>query len=122
MKRLKETLLEKSYNDLENSFKKYWHAIITIATSIHRSRELRSFFVDIVEKLIEPWKASNWTENQVNNFMKAITACILDVQSYGVFSSSSSGGGHERVDLRCLWDRYMNVMNVCVTKLYQNHH
>lgn len=117
MKRLKDTLLEKSFNELESGFKTYWRAIIAIATSIHRSRELRSFFLDLVEKLIEPWKAANWSEAQVNNFLTAITKCILDVQSYGAFGQSS---GPERVDIRCLWDRFMNVMHVCLLRMYQN--
>lgn len=116
LKRLKNTLLEKAFNELENCFKNYWRAIIAIATSIHRSRELRSFFLDIYEKLIEPMKAANWTEAQVNNFLTAVTKCILDVQSYGAYGLN----GPERVDIRCLWDRFMNVMHVCLLRMYQN--
>lgn len=109
--RLKDSLLERGYQELEVNFRNYWRSIITIATSIHRSRELRNFFLDLTEKLIEPWKMNNWSENQVKDFLGAITKCVLDLQSFGQTSGS---------EVRCLWDRYMNVLNVCLLRMYHN--
>lgn len=110
--RLKDTLLERSVHELENNFRHYYRSIITIATSIHRSRELRNFFLDLTEKLIEPWRAAHWNQQQVKEFLPALTKSVLDIQSYG---SSASG-----VEIRCLFDRYMNVLNVCLLRMYHN--
>lgn len=109
--RLKDALLERAYQELEVNFRNYWRAIITIAISIHRSRELRNFFLDLTEKLIEPWKLNNWTFEQVKQFLPVLTKCVLDLNSYGHMSG---------VEIRCLWDRFMNVLNVCLLKMYHN--
>lgn len=111
--RLKDSLLERGYQELEVNFRNYWRSIITIATSIHRSRELRNFFLDLTEKLIEPWKMNNWSDNQVKDFLGAITKIVLDLQSFGQGQTSGS-------EIRCLWDRYMNVLNVCLLRMYHN--
>ncbi|CRK98577.1 CLUMA_CG012074, isoform A [Clunio marinus] len=111
--RLKDSLLERSYQELDMNFRNYYRSIITIATSIHRSRELRNFFLELVEKLIEPWKMNNWNEEQVKDFLSALTKCILDLQSFGHGQTSGA-------EIRCLWDRFMNVMNVCLMRMYHN--
>lgn len=111
--RLKDSLLERAYQELDTNFKNYWRSVITIATNINRSRELRNFFLELTEKLIEPWKLNNWSENQVKDFLSAITKCVLDLQSYGHGQTSGS-------EIRCLWDRYMNVLNVCLLRMFHN--
>jgi Acidic fibroblast growth factor binding (FIBP) len=111
--RLKDSLLERAYQELDNNFKNYWRAIITIAISIHRSRELRNFFLDLTEKLIEPWKLNNWSEKQVKEFLTALIKCVLDLQSYGHGQTSGA-------EIRCLWDRYMNVLNVSLVRMFHN--
>jgi Acidic fibroblast growth factor binding (FIBP) len=111
--RLKDSLLDRAYQELEINFRNYWRSVIMIATSIHRSRELRNFFVELTEKLIEPWKMNNWSEGQVKDFLTALIKCVLDLQSYG--NGQTSGA-----EIRCLWDRFMNVLNVCLVRMYHN--
>lgn len=111
--KLKDSLLERTYQELDINFKNYWRSIISIATSIHRSRELRNFFLDISERLIEPWKMNNWNDAQVKDFLAALTKCVLDLQSFGHGQTSGA-------EIRCLWDRFMNVLNVCLIRMYHN--
>lgn len=111
--RLRDSLLERAYNELDMNFRIYYRAIITIATSIHRNRELRNFFPDLAEKLIEPWKLNGWSEGQVKDFLSALTKCVLDLQSFGHGQTSGA-------EIRCLWDRLMNVLNVCLLRMYHN--
>lgn len=68
----------KFYNCFFNS--SYWRAFITIACNLHRTRELRGIFVDLVEKLIEPWRQNGWNSDQVNKFLSAITQSVLDLE------------------------------------------
>lgn len=111
--RLRDSLLDRLYQELEVNFRNYYRSIITIATSLHRSRELRNFFLELTEKLIEPWKMSNWNEAQVKDFLSALTKCVLDLQSFGHGQTSGA-------EIRCLWDRFMNVLNVCLLRMYHN--
>ncbi|CAO1415478.1 unnamed protein product [Diamesa serratosioi] len=110
--RLRPSILERAYQELDLNFRSYWRSIITIAISIHRSRELRNFFLDLAEKLIEPWKMNSWSEIQVREFLPAITKTVLDLQS---FTGHTSG-----TEIRCLWDRYSVVLNTCLLKMYHN--
>lgn len=131
--RLRNCLLERAYQEVDTNFRNYYRAIITIATSIHRSRELRNFFPDLAEKLIgnvaltidhtvdaflqhfllfsEPWKTNGWSETQVKDFLSALTKCVLELQSYGQTSGA---------EIRCLWERFMNVLNICLLRMYHN--
>jgi hypothetical protein len=111
--RLRDSLLERANQELDLNFRNYYRAIITIATSIHRNRELRNLFPDLAEKLIEPWKLNGWSESQVKDFLSALTKCVLELQSYGHGQTSGA-------EIRCLWDRFMNVLNVCLLRMYHN--
>lgn len=78
--RLRPSLLDRAYQELDNNFKSYWRALISIATNLHRNKELRDLFVDLVDKLIEPWKCNNWQIDQVRLFLPAITQSVLDLE------------------------------------------
>lgn len=78
--RLKPVLLERVFHELDANFRSYWRALITIACNLHRNRELRDLFVDLCEKLIEPWRQNCWTREQVNKFLSAITQSVLDLE------------------------------------------
>ena len=78
--RLRPSLLDRAYQELDVNFKSYWRALITIATNLHRTKELRDLFIDLGEKLIEPWKQNNWQMDQVKLFLPAITQSVLDLE------------------------------------------
>ncbi|XP_037933656.1 acidic fibroblast growth factor intracellular-binding protein isoform X1 [Teleopsis dalmanni] len=104
--RLKPVLLERSFHELDANFRSYWRALITIACNLHRTRELRDLFLDLCEKLVEPWRQNGWTREQVNKFLSAITQGVLDLEI------------SRDQETRCLWDRYMQVISICLDKMY----
>ncbi|XP_055716638.1 acidic fibroblast growth factor intracellular-binding protein [Phlebotomus papatasi] len=104
--RLKPTLLERNYQELDINFRSYWRALITIACNLHRTRELRGLFLELSEKLIDPWRQNNWTVDQVKFFLPAITQSVLDLEV------------SRDQDIRCLWDRYMQVISTCLIRMY----
>ncbi|XP_030372910.1 acidic fibroblast growth factor intracellular-binding protein [Scaptodrosophila lebanonensis] len=104
--RLKPVLLERAFHELDSSFRSYWRALITIACNLHRNRELRDLFVDLCEKLIEPWRQNGWNREQVNKFLASITQSVLELEI------------SRDQETRCLWDRYMQVITICLDKMY----
>lgn len=78
--RLKPLLLERSFHELEVNFRTYWRALITIACNLHRTRELRCLFVELAEKIIDPWRQNNWAPEQVKHFLSAVTQSVLDLE------------------------------------------
>ncbi|EDW95273.2 acidic fibroblast growth factor intracellular-binding protein [Drosophila yakuba] len=104
--RLKPVLLERAFHELDGNFRSYWRALITIACNLHRNRELRDLFVDLCEKLIDPWRQNGWNREQVNKFLASITQSVLDLEI------------SRDQETRCLWDRYMQVITICLDKMY----
>lgn len=77
---MRPSLLDRAYQELDINFKSYWRALINIACNLHRTRELRDLYIDMVEKLIEPWKQNNWQVDQVKLFLPAIAQSVLDLE------------------------------------------
>ncbi|KAL1139595.1 hypothetical protein AAG570_006577 [Ranatra chinensis] len=77
--RLKPELLDKAYVELEYNFRTYSRAIISLACNLHRSRELKGLFIELVERCIEPWRAVSWTVNDLTSFLSAYKLCTLQL-------------------------------------------
>jgi Acidic fibroblast growth factor binding (FIBP) len=105
---LKPTLLDRAYQELDQNFRSYWRAIISIACNLHRTRDLRGLFIEFCEKLIEPWKQNCWQLDQVKQFLPAITQSVLDLEV------------PRDQELRCLFDRYMQVVTICLVRMFHN--
>ncbi|XP_071441151.1 acidic fibroblast growth factor intracellular-binding protein [Hetaerina americana] len=107
--KLKPKLLERSYNELEVNFRAYTRALVGMACGLHRGRErVRSFFVDMVERFIEPWKQVAWSRVDLSHFLEAYTqsALEMDVLREG--------------ELKHAWERYMAVMTSCLLRLFHS--
>lgn len=72
-------LLERSYQEIDANFRSYTRAILGIGCNLHRSRDLRFFFLELVERCIEPWRQVNWTHTDLRNFLSVYTQCALDM-------------------------------------------
>lgn len=78
--RLKPQVLERHYQELDLNFRSYWRSLITIACNLHRTRELRGIFLELSEKLLDPWRQNNWSADQVQLFLQVITQSVLDME------------------------------------------
>lgn len=104
--KLKPMLLERSYQDLESNFRTYSRALIGVGINLNRSRELRFYFLELVERLIEPWRSINWSHTDLRNFLGAYLQCALDMD---VLREGS---------LRDAFERYLKVVTSCLLRMY----
>lgn len=77
--KLKPILLERSYQEVDSNFRSYSRAILGIGCNLHRSRDLRFFFLELVERCVEPWRQINWSHTDLRNFLTVYTQCALDM-------------------------------------------
>ncbi|RVE41385.1 hypothetical protein evm_013963 [Chilo suppressalis] len=75
--RLKPKLLEKSYQELELNFRLYTRALVGLACNLHRGRELRSLFIDLLERLqaapsLRIVDNHNYSRKKILRFKKAV--------------------------------------------------
>lgn len=75
---MKPLILQKNYLDLDNNFKLYSRTIITLATTIHRSRELRNLFIDL-SQILDMWKQNGWSRNDLEQFLIFYMQCALEM-------------------------------------------
>uniref|UniRef100_A0A0B6ZDS5 Acidic fibroblast growth factor intracellular-binding protein n=1 Tax=Arion vulgaris TaxID=1028688 RepID=A0A0B6ZDS5_9EUPU len=107
LRALQPVMREKVLTEMDTNFRSISKAVITIANGLNHSKESRDIFIDIYEKLIEPWVQMSWTKSDAKVFMTAFkdTALQLDV-----FRSS--------LKLVRVWERYMATFTPIVLQMY----
>uniref|UniRef100_A0A1B6GUG9 Acidic fibroblast growth factor intracellular-binding protein n=2 Tax=Proconiini TaxID=565685 RepID=A0A1B6GUG9_9HEMI len=106
--RLKPQLLERSYQELEGNFRSYSRALIGLACNLHRSRELRGLFIDLLERCVEPWRQVSWSQTDLRNFLTAYYQCALEMDIL------------REAEVKLAWERFMNVVTKCLLRMYHS--
>lgn len=70
-------------NKFSSRWRSYWRALLSLACNLNRTREMRSYFVELSEKLIEPWHQNQWQIDHVKHFLPALTQSVLDLEVAG---------------------------------------
>ncbi|EEC03150.1 acidic fibroblast growth factor intracellular binding protein, putative [Ixodes scapularis] len=92
--------------DLESNFKSLTRTLVNIAYGLNHSKDLRDFFIDIVEKIIEPCRSAHWTREELQVVMEAFSK-----------SPQSATFPHE-LHLYEVWVRYSETFAKCVCQMY----
>nr|CAH8828988.1 unnamed protein product [Trichobilharzia regenti] len=94
--------------NLEPNFKPISKAIINLACGLSHAREMRDFFLDINEKIIEQMRALKWPSKEVQLFFDAYhnTVKALPPGRSPTFLS--------------IWTRFIIPFSNCVMHLYHN--
>ncbi|XP_065343228.1 acidic fibroblast growth factor intracellular-binding protein isoform X1 [Cloeon dipterum] len=106
--KVKPQMLEKVFQDVENNFKTYTRAILGISCGLHRSREMRTLFIDMVEKCLEPWYAAHWSRADLSIFLEAYTYSALEMDAL------------REAELRQSWERCMKVLSTSLICLHKD--
>ncbi|KAL3874468.1 hypothetical protein ACJMK2_037477 [Sinanodonta woodiana] len=104
---LRSSFQRRKLQDLDENFKNIMKAIINIAYGLNHSKEVRDFFVDLVEKLIEPCQQSGWTCDDIENFLVVLKDAPQQIAAF-----------RNMPNLNTVWERYMNAFIQCTVKLY----
>lgn len=107
LKHLKGKLSDKMYQEVEVNFKNISRTLINIAYGLNHSRESRDIFVDLVEKVIEPFKQAKWSCEDLETFFN----CYTDsAHKMNIFDNVPN--------LHTVWNRYMKTTTSCVLQMY----
>ncbi|XP_050530620.1 acidic fibroblast growth factor intracellular-binding protein isoform X1 [Daktulosphaira vitifoliae] len=104
--KLKQEFLEKTYSSMETNFRMLSRAIIGIAYNLHHNRDMRSLFLDIMERIVDPWKVLNWNKTEIMAFLKVF---FLSAFELDIFQES---------EVKKAWERYMEVITISIKQLY----
>ncbi|CAG9814817.1 unnamed protein product [Phaedon cochleariae] len=103
---LKPKLLQKNFMDLDTNFKLYTRALLTLATTIHRSRDMRNLFVDL-SQILEYFKQANWTSHDFEQFLLAFSQCANEIDTLRKDTAVKSS-----------LDKFMKVTTKCLLVMY----
>ncbi|GLH00479.1 Acidic fibroblast growth factor intracellular-binding protein, putative [Gryllus bimaculatus] len=107
--RLRPQLLERTLAELDTNFRSYSRALVSLACNMHRTRELRLLFIELVERCLEPWRLANWSLADLRNFLATYTQCALEMDVL------------REAEVKKAWERYMNVITVCALRMYHTY-
>lgn len=106
---LKGKQLAAMSSNVENNFKNLSRAIINIAIGMIHSKDLKDFFTDVVEKIIEPCKQDRWTSNQMTQFLKLYTSTSVNVEGFS-----------KNTRYHSVLERYMITLTECIQRMYHS--
>lgn len=88
---LKPKLLQKNYIDLETNFRVYTRSILSLATALHRSRNMKDLFIDLAQ-ISEHFKQNHWSYQDLELFLVAYyqTAIEIDAIRLAQFCTTNS--------------------------------
>ncbi|XP_055034994.1 fibroblast growth factor (acidic) intracellular binding protein a isoform X2 [Misgurnus anguillicaudatus] len=91
------------FTEMEANFKNLSRGLVNIAAKLINAKDVRDFFIDLVEKFIEPCRSDKWTSTDTNLFLTHYTnsAHILDTFKH-----------------HAVWTRYMGVIKSCILRMY----
>nr|XP_002125334.1 acidic fibroblast growth factor intracellular-binding protein-like [Ciona intestinalis] len=61
----------------EALFLKVTRGLVTIASNLYRTKEAQDFFIDVVEKVIEPLQSCSWSKSKVEHFLDLYSSTAL---------------------------------------------
>ncbi|CAG9861639.1 unnamed protein product [Phyllotreta striolata] len=103
---LKPKLLQKNYADLESNFKLYNRAILTLATTLHRSRDMKNFFVDL-SQIIDYFKQGYWSKHDFEQFLLV----------YGQLAGENDPL-RTNAALKATWEKFIKVIVKCLLIMF----
>ncbi|XP_059728328.1 acidic fibroblast growth factor intracellular-binding protein isoform X3 [Haemorhous mexicanus] len=93
------------YNELEANFKALSRALVNVGGKLTHARDVRDFFVDLVEKVIEPCRSDKWSLGDLRLFLTHYTAAPRNLPGFR----------HQ-----ALWERYMAAITACLLRMYHD--
>jgi len=112
---------QKAYTEFEGNFKLITRGIVSLATGLSHNKEVKDFFVQLVEKVVEPLRSLKTTRNDVNVFLRQYTLAVTEA---GLGSAVPEGDPKLFATLlmdnevRLIFARFMNILIPAVMAAY----
>lgn len=100
-------LSTKKVSDIETNFKPLTRGILGMAQSLGSSRELKDFFIHLLEKIVEPLKQMDLNKGEVATFLHVYGESLLDDKVAFV-------DGSVKVTLR----KFIKTLSPCILAVY----
>lgn len=103
---------------VESNFKTIHKNIVSFGASLLHSRDLKDFFVDLHEKLIEYFMQIPWNKTQVEVFLTSFIDTLPECET--AHSKATGKPNHKEKPWRIVCSRYYLTLKNCILQLYHN--
>jgi hypothetical protein len=102
---------------VEQNFRALSKALVSLGASLVRSKDLKDFFVDLVEDVVEPCKSFDWTREDVNTVLTSMGGTMAECEQA---HSKQTGRPdvHEKL-WSVVYNRYLQTLKYCIMILYR---
>jgi len=101
-------LTNKACQEFESGFKSLTRGVIGVAVGLSHNKEVKDFFVQLLEKLVEPLRAMQVTKADIDAFLNEYTRSITDVMNTDGCSKPTILIDNE---VRTIFSRFMKILH-----------
>ena len=103
---------------MEGSFKTTSKAVTLLGTSLIHSKDVRDFFVDVIEKIVEPLKQLGLSKEDVADLLGSIASTFPECEV--AHAKHTGRPGSQEKKWREVYLRYLDTLTNCVLVLYHD--
>ena len=103
---------------MEGSFKSTSKAITQLGTSLIHSKDVKDFFVDVIEKIVEPCKQLQLSKEDAASLFRSIASTFPECEV--AHTKHTGRPGHKEKPWRVMYLRYLETLTNCVLVLYHD--
>lgn len=102
--------------NMEQNFRTLSKALVSLGSSLVHSKDLRDFFIDLVEDVIEPCKTFGWSSQDVEMVLISMGVTLSECEQAHA-KQTGRQTMHEK-PWSVTYNRYLDTLKYCISKLY----
>ena len=103
---------------VEGNFKSMSKSVTLLGTSLIHGKDTRDFFIDLIEKIVEPCKQLRLSRQDVESLLGSIAATFPECEA--AHSKHTGRPGAQERPWRTVYLRYLETLTPCVLALYHD--
>ena len=103
---------------VEQNFRPLSKALVSLGSSLVRNKDLKDFFVDLVEDVVEPCKSYGWSLQDVETVLNSLGGTMVECEQVHCRQTGRSDI-HEK-PWSAVYNRYLHTLKYCISILYRN--
>ena len=114
----KKKLSSMFIKSVEQNFRALSKALISLGSSLVRSKDLKDFFVDLVEDIVEPCKSFGWSGQEVETVLMSLGATMAECEQ--AHSKQTGRTDIHEKPWSAVYNRYLLTLQYCILMLYRS--
>lgn len=103
---------------VQHNFPTLSKSIISLGASLIHSKDLKDFFVDIIDNILQPLQQLGWAQDEINTFFSSVGECFSECEQ--AHSKQTGRPGRKDKPWCNVYLRYLDTLKRCLLILYKS--